>query len=184
MTFDFKKVYSAYYLPPRQPGLVELPEMRFLAVRGQGDPNDPGGAYPAALQLLYGVAYTLRMAPRTGRAIEGYFPYVVPPLEGLWEQEGSTEIDYGRKADFHWISMIRLPDFVTEADFRWAVEAHCGEEGTGFFPGGAIFLSGGPVRAVYAPGQLRQRTGDAGAHAGIRRGAGLYARRVRRSEAP
>lgn len=134
MTFDFKKAYSAYYLPPRQPGLVELPEMRFLAVRGQGDPNDPGGAYPAALQLLYGVAYTLRMAPRTGRAIEGYFPYVVPPLEGLWEQEGSTEIDYGRKADFHWISMIRLPDFVTEADFRWAVEAAAEKKGLDFSP--------------------------------------------------
>ena len=134
MTFDFKKAYSEYYLPPRQPGLIELPEMRFGAVRGEGDPNAPGGAYQTALELLYGVAYTLRMSPRMGRAIEGYFPYVVPPLEGLWEQKGVDGIDYARKADFHWISMIRLPDFVARADFDWAVEAAAEKKGMDFSP--------------------------------------------------
>lgn len=134
MTFDFKKAYSEYYLPPRQPGLIELPEMRFVAVRGEGDPNAPDGAYQTALELLYGVAYTLRMSPRMGRAIEGYFPYVVPPLEGLWEQKGVDGIDYARKADFHWISMIRLPDFVARADFDWAVEAAAEKKGMDFSP--------------------------------------------------
>ena len=134
MTFDFKKAYSEYYLPPRNPGLIELPEMRFVAVWGEGDPNAPGGAYQTALELLYGVAYTLRMSPRMGRAIEGYFPYVVPPLEGLWEQKVVDGIDYARKADFHWISMIRLPDFVARADFDWAVEAAAEKKGMDFSP--------------------------------------------------
>lgn len=134
MAFDFKKEYSEFYLPPREPGLIELPEMRFVAVRGKGDPNDPSGAYQAALELLYAVAYTLRMSPRAGRAIEGYFPYVVPPLEGLWEQPGAEGIDFARKADFQWTSMIRLPDFVTEADFRWAVEAAARKKGLDFSP--------------------------------------------------
>lgn len=132
MAFDFKKMYSECYLPPRQPGLIELPEMRFVAVRGQGDPNAPGGAYQAALERLYGVAYTLRMSPRAGRAIEGYFPYVVPPLEGLWVQPDGNGIDFGRKAEFQWISMIRQPDFVTEADFRWAVETAARKKGMDF----------------------------------------------------
>lgn len=123
MAFDFKKEYRAYYQPPKKPALITIPPMHFLAVRGKGDPNAEGGAYQQALAKLYGVAYTLRMSRKAGREIAGYFEYVVPPLEGLWQQTGSSagELDYSRKDDFSWISMIRLPDFITEADVQWAI---------------------------------------------------------------
>ena len=93
--------------------------MNFLAVRGQGDPNEEQGAYKQALELLHAVAYTIKMSKRNPP--EGYFDYVVPPLEGLWWQEGVHGVDYTRKADFHWISLIRLPEFVTKAVFDRAV---------------------------------------------------------------
>ncbi len=123
MPFDFKKEYKAYYLPPRTPELIEIPKMQFLAVRGTGDPNAEGGAYQQALEKLYAVAYTLRMSRKSGKEIAGFFEYVVPPLEGLWQQSGSEngKLDYSRKRDFAWISMIRLPDFITEADVQWAI---------------------------------------------------------------
>ena len=121
MAFDYKKEYREFYLPAKRPEIVEIPEMRFVAVRGRGDPNAPDGEYKAALGMLYAVAYTIKMSYMGGRQIEGYFPYVVPPLEGLWWQDGVEGIDFARKPDFRWISMIRLPEFVKEADFRWAV---------------------------------------------------------------
>ena len=120
MAFDFKKEYKEFYLPPAKPGIVDVPEMRFVAVRGQGDPNDEGGAYQDALNLLYGIAYTIKMSKKGDHRIEGYFDYVVPPLEGFWWQEGVAGVDYARKEDFRWISCIRLPDFVGEEDFEWA----------------------------------------------------------------
>ncbi len=120
MAFDFKKEYKELYLPPKAPGILEVPPARYLAVRGKGDPNQEGGAYKAAVGLLYAVAYTLRMSGKAGRAIPGFFPYVVPPLEGFWEQEGGGELDLSNKAGFRWISVIRLPDFVTPEDFQWA----------------------------------------------------------------
>ena len=101
---------------------VNIPEMNFIAVRGTGDPNEEGGAYKAAIGLLYGIAFTIKMSKKGSHEIEGYFDYVVPPLEGFWAQEGTDGIDYTRKADFRWISVIRLPDFVTKQDFEWAVE--------------------------------------------------------------
>lgn len=119
--FDYKKEYKEFYLPPKKPQLVEVPPMNFLAVRGSGDPNQPDGAYQAAIGMLYGVAFTLSMSGKSGHAIEGFFDYVVPPLEGFWWQSGEDGIDYARKADFQWISLIRLPDFVTKADFNWAL---------------------------------------------------------------
>lgn len=122
MPFDYKKEYKEYYMPKNRPEIVEIPEMNFLAVRGKGDPNEEGGAYKAAIGLLYGIAFTIKMSKKGSHRIEGYFDYVVPPLEGFWWQEGREEIDYGRKEDFCWISVIRLPDFVTEADFNWAIE--------------------------------------------------------------
>ncbi len=134
MAFDYKKEYKEFYLPPRTPGIVEIPAMNFIAVRGEGDPNAPDGAYQAALGMLYAVAYTIKMSSRGGRAIPGYFPYVVPPLEGLWQQEGGGPIDYTRKASFQWISMIRLPDFVTEEDFAWAVREAAGKKGLDLSP--------------------------------------------------
>ena len=121
MAFDYKKEYKEYYLPPKKPGIVTVPPMRYLAVRGQGDPNAEGGAYQQAIGLLYGAAYTIKMSPRNGREIAGYFDYVVPPLEGLWEQDGVQGADPAHKEKFRWISLIRLPDFVTQADFEWAI---------------------------------------------------------------
>lgn len=118
MPFDYKKEYKEFYLPPKTPGLVMVPAMNFLAVRGQGDPNQEDGAYKEALGLLYAVAYTIKMSKHKP---EGYFDYVVPPLEGLWWQEGVHGVDYARKAAFQWISLIRLPEFVTEEVFHWAI---------------------------------------------------------------
>ena len=109
MAFDYKKEYKEFYLPPRTPGIVTVPAMNFLAVRGQGDPNEEGGTYKQALELLYAVAYTIKMSKMGKHKLEGYFDYVVPPLEGLWWQEGVRGVDYARKADFRWISLIRLP---------------------------------------------------------------------------
>ena len=122
MPFDFRKEYREFYLPPDRPGIVTVPPVNYLAVRGKGDPNEEGGEYQQAIGLLYGVAYTVKMSKKGDHRIEGYFDYVVPPLEGFWWQEGIEGVDYARKKDFHWISVIRLPDFVSRADFEWAVE--------------------------------------------------------------
>lgn len=122
MAFDFKKEYREFYMPKKAPEIVNVPEMHFIAVRGSGDPNAEGGEYKSAVGLLYAVAFTIKMSRKGSRKIEGYFDYVVPPLEGFWQQEGEGGIDYSRKEDFRWISVIRLPDFVSEEDFRWAVK--------------------------------------------------------------
>ena len=121
MSFDYKKEYKEFYLPPKKPTLVDIPEMNFIAVNGTGDPNDPNGDYKAALELLYGIAFTIKMSYKGTHQIKGYFSYVVPPLEGLWQQNGSTSIDYTQKKNFIWTSMIRLPEFVTKDEFDWAV---------------------------------------------------------------
>ena len=139
MAFDFKKEYKEFYMPKNRPGIVTVPRMNYIAVRGEGDPNQEDGAYKQAIGLLYGVAFTIKMSKMGGRRIEGYFDYVVPPLEGFWQQEGVTGIDYARKADFQWISVIRLPDFVTKADFDWAVaeaerKKKCDFSAVEFFP--------------------------------------------------
>lgn len=121
MAFDYKKEYKEFYMPKAKPQIVTVPEMNFLAVRGSGDPNVEGGAYKASIGLLYAIAFTVKMSKMGSRRIEGYFDYVVPPLEGFWQQDGVAGIDYSRKEDFRWISVIRLPDFVAEKDFEWAV---------------------------------------------------------------
>lgn len=122
MVFDFKKEYREFYLPKNRPEIVTVPKANYIAVRGHGDPNEPGGAYQKAIEVLYSVAYTLKMSYKSDHKIEGFFEYVVPPLEGFWWQDGVNGVDYGDKSTFNWISVIRLPDFVTEADFRWAVD--------------------------------------------------------------
>ncbi len=122
MAFDFKKEYEEFYMPKNMPEIVTVPRANYIAVRGQGDPNVEGGAYQTAIGVLYAVAYTLKMSYKTDHRIEGFYEYVVPPLEGFWWQDGVRGVDYSDKAGFRWISVIRLPDFVTEADFRWAVE--------------------------------------------------------------
>ena len=121
MPFDFKKEYKEFYMPPKKPSAVLLPKMNYIAVCGKGDPNDENGDYKKTMPLLYGIAFTIKMSYKVSHKIDGFFEYVVPPLEGLWYQDGSDVMDYSRKQDLHFISMIRLPDFVTEEDFRWAV---------------------------------------------------------------
>ena len=121
MPFDYKKEYKAFYLPPKTPGIITVPAMSFLAMRGQGDPNEEGGTYKQAIGMLYAVAFTIKMSKMGKHKLEGYFDYVVPPLEGLWWQDGIQGVDYARKKDFQWISLIRLPEFVTKEAFGWAV---------------------------------------------------------------
>ena len=121
MAFDYKKEYREFYMPPSKPGIITVPSMNYIAVRGQGDPNAEEGEYKQSIGLLYGIAFTIKMSKKSDHRIEGYFDYVVPPLEGFWWQDGVKGIDYARKENFNWISAIRLPDFVTKADFEWAI---------------------------------------------------------------
>ncbi|PHU39429.1 transcriptional regulator [Pseudobutyrivibrio ruminis] len=121
MAFDFKKEYKEYYMPKNTPEIINVPKANYLAVRGKGDPNEEDGAYQKAISILYAVAYTLKMSYKTDYKIEGFFEYVVPPLEGFWWQDSFDGIDYTDKSTFNWISVIRLPDFVSEKDFQWAV---------------------------------------------------------------
>ena len=122
MAFDFKKEYKEFYMPKNKPEIVTVPRANYIAVRGKGDPNEAGGAYQQAISVLYAVAYTLKMSYKTDHKIEGFFEYVVPPLEGFWWQDHTDGVDHTDKSAFNWISVIRLPDFVTKKDFEWAVE--------------------------------------------------------------
>lgn len=122
MSFDFKKEYKEFYLPKSIPSVITVPEMNYIAVRGKGDPNEENGDYKNTIRLLYGIAFTIKMSYKGAHKIDGYFEYVVPPLEGFWWQNGAQNIDCSQKENFHFISVIRLPDFVTKADFDWAVE--------------------------------------------------------------
>ena len=121
MAFDYKKEYKEFYLPKARPEIITVPKMNYVAVYGKGDPNIEGGEYKQSIGLLYGIAFTIKMSKLTDHKIEGYFDFVVPPLEGFWWQDGMDGIDYGHKENFNWISVIRLPDFVSERDFEWAV---------------------------------------------------------------
>lgn len=122
MAFDFKKEYKEFYMPKNKPEIVNVPAMNYIAVRGKGDPNEENGSYQKAISILYAVAYTLKMSYKTNYKIDGFFEYVVPPLEGFWWQDHTDRIDYTDKSTFNWISVIRLPDFITKKDFDWAVE--------------------------------------------------------------
>ena len=132
MAFDFKKEYKEFYMPKNKPGIVTVPSMNYIAVRGHGDPNEEDGAYKQAIGLLYGIAFTIKMSKLGDHRIEGYFDYVVPPLEGFWWQDGVQGIDYAHKDAFQWISVIRLPDFVTADDFAWAIEEATRKKKTDF----------------------------------------------------
>ena len=122
MAFDFKKEYKEFYMPKNKPEIVDVPSANYIAVRGKGDPNEEGGAYQQAIGVLYAIAYTIKMSYKTDHHIEGFFEYVVPPLEGFWWQDDTDGVNYSDKASFNWISVIRLPDFVTKDDFEWAVQ--------------------------------------------------------------
>jgi hypothetical protein len=122
MVFDFKKEYREFYFPKDKPSIVDVPAMNFVAVRGCGNPNEEDGEYQEAIGLLYGISFTVKMSKMGDRRIDGYFDYVVPPLEGFWWQDGVAGIDYSSKETYRWISLIRLPSFVTEDVFNWAKE--------------------------------------------------------------
>ena len=122
MAFDFKKEYKELYAPKKGPGIIEVPPVTYVAVRGSGDPNEEGGAYQQAIAVLYAISYTIKMSKKGSRQIEGYTDFVVPPLEGFWWQDAAEGIDYAHKEAFNWIAVIRLPDFVTREVFGWAVE--------------------------------------------------------------
>lgn len=132
MAFDYKKEYKEFYMPPNKPVLVEVPPMNYIAVRGKGNPNVEGSAYKESIGLLYGIAFTIKMSKKGNHQIEGYYDYVVPPLEGFWWQNGIKGIDYSQKEQFNFISVIRLPDFVAKADFDWAVEEAARKKKTDF----------------------------------------------------
>ncbi len=121
MAFDYKKEYKELYLPKTKPSIVTIPKMNFIAFKGKGNPNDENGEYKKSISFLYAVAYTIRMSYKNSHKIKGYFDYVVPPLEGLWWQDNTASIDYTHKENFNFISLIRLPEFVTKADFDWAI---------------------------------------------------------------
>ena len=120
--FDFKKEYKEFYMPKQKPEIVTIPAMNYIAINGEGDPNEKDGVYQQAIGVLYAIAYTIKMSYKGAHKIDGFFQYVVPPLEGFWWQENCDKIDYEKKEKFHWISVIRLPDFVKEEDFLWAAE--------------------------------------------------------------
>lgn len=132
MAFDYKKEYKEFYLPPKRPGTVTVPPMNFVAVRGRGDPNAEDGDFSRSIDLLYGIAFTIKMSRKGDHRIEGYFDYVVPPLEGFWWQAGGAGIDLSRKEDFEWTSAIRLPEFVTADEFAWAVDEATRKKKTDF----------------------------------------------------
>ena len=121
MAFDYKKEYKEFYLPKSKPEIIDIPTMNFIAVRGKGNPNEADGEYKAAMSLLYGIAFTIKMSKKSGHVLDGFFDYVVPPLEGFWWQDNISGIDYHHKETYQWISLIRLPDFVKKSDFDWAV---------------------------------------------------------------
>lgn len=122
MAFDYKKEYKEFYMPKNKPEITDIPAMNYIAVRGHGNPNEEGGAYQQAIGVLYAIAYTIKMSYKGEHKIDGFFEYVVPPLEGFWWQDGIEGVDYGNKDTFNWISVIRLPEFVSKKDFNWAVE--------------------------------------------------------------
>ena len=132
MAFDYKKEYKEFYMPKSRPSIVTVPEMNYIAVRGKGDPNEEDGEYKKAIGLLYGIAFTIKMSKKGDHRIDGYFDFVVPPLEGFWWQDGVQGVDYANKDTFNWISVIRLPDFVSREDFDWAVEEASAKKKTDF----------------------------------------------------
>ena len=132
MAFDYKREYKEYYMPGNKPGIIIVPSMNYIAVRGHGDPNAEDGEYKQSIGLLYGIAFTIKMSKKGDHQMEGYFDFVVPPLEGFWWQDGVDGVDYSNKEEFNWISVIRLPDFVTKADFDRAINEAARKKKTDF----------------------------------------------------
>ena len=132
MAFDFKKEFKEFYKPGKKPSIIEIPKFNYIAVRGKGNPNKEESEYNKSIQLLYPIIFTIKMSKMTDVKLEGYFDFVVPPLEGLWWTSNFEEFDYTNKDDFNFISMIRLPDFVSEDIFKWAVDEATRKKGLDF----------------------------------------------------
>ena len=132
MAFDYKKEYKEFYMPKNKPNIVKIPKMNYLAVRGKGNPNDKDSEYMNSIGLLYSIAFTIKMSYKGSHKIDGYFEYVVPPLEGFWWQDGIKGMDYNQKDKFNFISIIRLPDFVTKKEFDWAIQEATNKKGQDF----------------------------------------------------
>jgi hypothetical protein len=122
MAKDYIKDYKDLYLPETKPMIIDIPEMQFAAVEGKGDPNDKNGEYPIAMQILYNIQYTIKMSKMDNNKLNGYFDYVVPPLEGLWWFDNNEKDSPKNKSKYNWISLIRLPEFVDKNIFKWACE--------------------------------------------------------------
>jgi hypothetical protein len=120
---DYKKEYKDLYFPKNQPSIINVPEIAFMAVEGRGDPNEENGEYKKAVELLYGIQYTIKMSKKGNNIPDGYFDYVVPPLEGFWWFDDNAKIPPKDKSKYNWLSIIRLPEYVNKKTFEWA----CGE---------------------------------------------------------
>ena len=173
MAYDVKKECKELYAPKKGPSIVEVPPMSFVAVRGSGDPNEENGAYQRAIAILYAISYTIKMSKKGVRRIDGYVDFVVPPLEGFWWQDGVEGADYAHKEAFHWIALIRLPDFVTREVFDWAVQEVTQKKKVDCSIAEFLVVDEGAVRPVPARGQLRQRTGHGRGHERLRAGGRL-----------
>lgn len=122
MAFDFKKEYKELYMPSTKPAIVTVPEANYIAISGKGDPNVEGGEYKQAIGKLFSMAYAIRMSHKGNCRIDGFYEFVVPPLEGFWWQEDADDVDYADKSAFNWISVIRMPGFVTKDVLQWAIQ--------------------------------------------------------------
>jgi hypothetical protein len=116
--FDYKKEYKDLYLPKDNPLLIDVPAINFIMVDGCGDPNN-NQEFQEAVELLYGLSYIIKMSKSKGKQPEGYFEYVVPPLEGLWwVDKGGFSLE--KRENWKWTLLIRQPEFVTQEVFEWA----------------------------------------------------------------
>ena len=123
---DYKKEYKDLYMPKKTPSIIEVPKMNFIMVKGKGNPNT-SIEYKNAMEILYGLSFTIKMSKMSkdpSDKIDGYFEYVVPPLEGFWwvEDECFDGLNITNKDDLCWYSMIRQPEFVTKEVFERAKE--------------------------------------------------------------
>ena len=119
---DYKKEYKDLYFPKNHPSIINVPEIPFVTVEGKGDPNDENGEYIKAVELLYNIQYTIKMSKKGNNIPDGYFDYVVPPLEGFWWFDNNAKVLPKDKSKYNWLSIIRLPEFINKNIFEWACE--------------------------------------------------------------
>lgn len=121
---DYKLTSKELYAPKEKPSIIQVPAMNFIMVEGQGNPNDEDGEYKKAVEVLYALSYSIKMSRKfTHKSARDFMDYVVPPLEGLWWLNDENDLDFTQKSKFCWISMIRVPDFITREEFLQAQES-------------------------------------------------------------